>query len=294
MDTVSQEHLIQKSINLIDEYYKNNPSEKATIWQDESSQHDIYELRHDRLLKLYNRRTQSMEANLADGDIPFPSANYFVSAKNSQYKIPAIIAPGMSQLLTFEYIKPGKNTYPIFTTFCVDNLNTLYARTAQSVDQTSFLRLNLEVLIGGCTKHHLMVEPQDLMSATEASTYDKLLNQYPLQRNRFLTRLSAYYYMSLLFPVKAIRIFKDKYGQISDILKDNFPTDYNAFIGSKAISISASDFIYNETNIALNEDAYLHVTANKETHEEAEKASEEDKEEPQDYLIQILDSITFE
>ncbi|MFT8836943.1 hypothetical protein [Liquorilactobacillus satsumensis] len=98
-----------------------------------------------------------MEANLADGDIPFPSANYFVSAKNSQYKIPAIIAPRMSQLLTFEYMKPGKNTYPIFITFCVDNLNTLYAGTAQSVDQINFLRINLEILLGACTNHRLIL-----------------------------------------------------------------------------------------------------------------------------------------
>ncbi|MCG0660558.1 hypothetical protein [Lactiplantibacillus plantarum] len=293
MKTVSLKCTIKEAIDLIDEYYQHNPSAKATEWQTDNNQTDSFELRHERLLKLYKRRTKSIKKDLKKGDIPFPSADYFKVKKNL-HKIPTVIAQGMSQLLAFEYIKPNKNTYPIFMTFCVDNLNTLYNSNAQSVDQTNFLRLNLEVLIGGCTKHHLMVEPKDLMSATEASTYDKLLNQYPFQRNRFLTRLSAYYYMNLIFPVKAIRIFKNKYDQISDILKDNFPSDYNDFIDSKAMSISASDCIYTETDIALNEDAYLHVTTNKETHGEAEKASEEDIEESQDYLIQILDSITFE
>lgn len=97
----------------------------------------------------------------------------------------------------------------------------------------------------------LILEPQDFISAIEASTYDKLLEQYPLQRNRFLVRVSVYYYMSLLFPVKAIRAFKATYDQISNILKHSFPTDYNDFINSKTISISASAFIYTETNIAL-------------------------------------------
>lgn len=277
MTTVSQGHVIEETVKFIDAYYTNNPSNKATTWQNDNSQPDSLKLRHDRILKLYDRRAKSIKKDLEDGDISFPSANYFLKA--NQYQIPAIIARGISQLLAFEYMKPDRNTYPIFMTFCVDNLSELYAHTAQSVDRINFLRINLEILIGACTNRHLMLEPQDFMPTTEASTYNKLLDQYPLQRNRFLVRLSAYYYMNLLFPSQAIRTFKDKYNQIINILKSNFYKDYNAFIDSKAMSISASDSINNETNIALNEDAYLHTAANQE---------------PQDYLIQILDSLALE
>lgn len=277
MKLASQGLIIKEAINLIADYYQNNPSTNATIWKNESSQPGIFQLRHDRLLKLYKRRSESVTAKLAVGDIPFPSANYFLKA--NQYKIPAIIAQGISQLLAFEYMKPDRDTYPIFMTFCVDNLSALYARTTQSVDRINFLRINLEILIGACTDRHLLLEPQDFMSATEATTYNKLLDQYPLQRNRFLVRLSAYYYMNLLFPIKTIRAFKDKYNQIINILKSNFYKDYNAFIASKAMSISASDCINTKTDIALNEDAYLHTAANQE---------------PQDYLIQILDSLALE
>ncbi|MBZ2406155.1 hypothetical protein [Liquorilactobacillus hordei] len=277
MDTVSQGHVIKEAIKLIDEYYKNNPSNKATYWQDDSKQDDGSKLRYERIIKIYDRRAKSIEKDLEDGDIPFPSADYFI--ESNQYKIPAIIAQGMSQLLAFEYMKPDRNTYPIFMTFCVDNLNALHISTAQSVDQINFLRTNLEILIGACTNHRLMIEPQDFISANEASDYDEILNQYPLQRNRFLIRLSAYYYMSLLFPVKTIRNFKNKYNRIINILKSNFSKDYNAFIDSKAISISAINFIYTKTNIVLNEDVYINKAANKE---------------PQDYLIQILDSLVLE
>lgn len=276
MKLVSQGSIIKEAINLIDAYYTNNPSNKATTWQNDNNQSDSLKLRHDRILKLYDRRAKSIKKDLEDGDIPFPSANYFLKA--NQYQIPAIIAQGISQLLAFEYMKPDRNTYPIFMTFCVDNLSAL-SRTAQSVDQINFLRINLEILIGACTDHRLMFKPQDFVSATEATTYNKLLDQYPLQRNRFLVRLSAYYYMNLLFPIKTIRAFKDKYNQIINILKSNFYKDYNAFIASKAMSISASDCINTKTDIALNEDAYLHTAANQE---------------PQDYLIQILDSLALE
>ncbi|VDG22699.1 hypothetical protein [Lactiplantibacillus mudanjiangensis] len=277
MTTVSQGHVIEETVKFIDDYYTNNPSNKATTWQNDNSQPDSLKLRHDRILKLYDRRAKSIKKDLEDGDISFPSANYFLKA--NQYQIPAIIAQGISQLLAFEYMKPDRDTYPIFMTFCVDNLSALYARTTQSVNQINFLRINLEILIGACTNRHLLLEPQDFMSATEATTYNKLLDQYPLQRNRFLVRLSAYYYMNLLFPIKTIRAFKDKYNQIINILKSNFYKDYNAFIASKAMSISASDCINTKTDIALNEDAYLHTAANQE---------------PQDYLIQILDSLALE
>ncbi|KRL38347.1 hypothetical protein [Liquorilactobacillus uvarum] len=276
MDTVSQGHVIEETIKLIDEYYKNNPSDKATKWTNDSNQLDSSQLRHGRILKLYDRRTKSVEKNLADGDIPFPSAKYFIGSNDNQYKIPDVISQGVSQLLAFEYMKPDKNTYPIFITFCADNLTQLYRSTPHPMAQTKFLQVNLEVLIGACTGRRLMLEPQDFISVTEAATYDNILNHYPLQRNRFLIRLSAYYYMNLLFPVKGIRAFKDKYDQISNILESKFSKDYNAFIDSKAISIPASDFIYTKTNIALNENAYINRAAN---------------DEPQDYLIQILDSL---
>ncbi|MFT9096944.1 hypothetical protein [Liquorilactobacillus sp.] len=275
MDTVSQGHVIKEAIKLIDEYYKNNPSNKATYWQDDSKQDDGSKLRYERIIKIYDRRAKSIEKDLEDGDIPFPSADYFI--ESNQYKIPAIIAQGMSQLLAFEYMKPDRNTYPIFITFCVDNLTKVYKSTSQQADQFTFLRTNLEILIGSCTDHRLMIEPKDFISVNEALGYDNILNRYPIQRNRFLTRLSAYYYMNLLFPVKAIRSFKHKYDQIMNILESTFSDDYVAFINSKPISISSSDCIYTKTNVALNEDTY--VATNKE---------------PQDYLIQILDSLVLE
>lgn len=277
MTTVSQGHVIEETVKFIDAYYTNNPSNKATTWQNDNSQPDSLKLRHDRILKLYDRRAKSIKKDLEDGDIPFPSANYFI--ESNQYKIPAIIAQGISQLLAFEYMKPDRNTYPVFMTFCVDNLSALHTRTTQSVDQINFLRTNLEILIGACTNRHLMINPQDFVSATEASTYNKLLDQYPLQRNRFLIRLTAYYYMGLLFPVRGIRVFKTKYDQIINMLDSKFSKDYAAFIDSKSLSIPAIDFIYTKTNIMVNEDTYINGTANKE---------------PQDYLIQILNSLALE
>ncbi|MCT3248881.1 hypothetical protein EFO88_02280 [Lactiplantibacillus plantarum] len=283
MKLVSQGSIIRGAINLIDNYYQNNPSTNATIWKNESSQPGIFQLRHDRLLKLYKRRSESVTAKLSDGDIPFPSAKYFLKA--NQYQIPAIIAQGISQLLAFEYMKPDRNAYQIFMTFCVDKLTQLYKSTfpnksaSPKIDQIIFLRANLEVLIGACTDRCLMIKPQDLISATEASVYDAIFKHYPLQRNYFFVRLSAYYYMNLLFPVKGIRNFKYAYDQIISLLKSDFTDDYINFINSKPMSTKASDYIYIKTNIALNEDTYLHEAANNE---------------PQNYLMQILDSFIFD
>lgn len=268
-------HQIQV-INLINEYYSNHPSKKATTWLNESNQADSFQLRHDRILKLYDRRSKSVEKNLADGDIPFPSSKYFVGVNDNQYKIPSVISRGISQLLAFEYMNPD---YPSFITFCVDNLTRLYENTHQSVNKNNFLVANLEILIGAPSHKCLIIYPQTFVSTREADTYDEIFNLYPIQRNHFLIRLSIYHYMNILPFTTGIRSFKQKYDQISNILRSNFSKDYSLFINSKPISIPSSDFIYRETDIALNQDAYLGKT---------------DNNDQQEYLIQILDSIVNE
>lgn len=279
MNTVSKEYVIKEVINLINEYYSNHPSKKATIWLNDSNQADSFQLRHDRILKLYNRRSKSVEKKLADGDIPFPSSKYFVGVNDNQYKIPSVISRGISQLLASEYITRDKTTYPSFITFCVDNLTRLYENTHQSVNKNNFLVANLEVLIGASSDTCLIIYPQTFFSTREADTYDEIFNLYPIQRNHFLIRLSIYHYMNILPFTTGIRSFKQKYYQISNILRSNFSKDYSLFINSKPISIPSSDFIYRETDIALNQDAYLGKT---------------DNNDQQEYLIQILDSIVNE